>query len=76
MKADLSRYRCAEPEETIKQQAMLVLDTAIAAFPDSSAVRIEASGSQSPDYGADSKPTGRFSNTLSVVLTSLHGFVE
>jgi hypothetical protein len=76
MKADLSAYRCVEPEESIKQQALITIETAINAFPNKAAVKIEASGSQSPEIGPKGELTGKYTNSLSIVLTSLYGFIE
>lgn len=76
MKADLSKHRCSEPEETIKQQLLMTIDTALITFPESMALKIEASGSQTPQYGPDGKPTGSYTNSLSLSLTPLYGFVE
>lgn len=71
-KADLSAYKCAEPEETVKAKVSDIIDACLSAFPAGAAVQIEASGSQS----TDSATPGKAVNTLSVVIRPLYGFVE
>ena len=70
LEKDFTAYKCSEPEETIRQSVAMAVSTALAAFPEASAVRVDASGSQS--QGADGKAT----NTLSVKIEPLYGFVE
>jgi len=65
--------KCYEPEETIKNTIGTVLATALAAFPPNSAVRVEASGSQSVP---DSTKPGVATNSLTVKIEPLWGFVE
>lgn len=69
-KEELARYRCAEPEETIKAKVSDVIETCLAAFPEQSAVTIKAYGSQS--VVAD----GKAINNLSITIEPLYGFVE
>lgn len=67
--ADIERQKCMEPEEAIKKSVASALAAALAAFPEGSAVKVEASGSQS---ATGAKAT----NNLSVSLQPLYGFVE
>src|ERR1700753_264844 len=46
----LEAIHLSEPEQTIKGQVLAMLDASLPAMPESSAVRVEASGSQSPVY--------------------------
>ena len=72
--ADFTKIKCNEPEETIKNTVASALATALAAFPEKCAVRVEASGSQwVPDpTGAPSAMT----NQLSVKVEPIHSFLE
>jgi len=67
---DLGRYKCPEPEETIKGKFLNILHAAMLAFPESAAVKIEASGSQS------NAPEGGINNSLSIKIDPIYGFVE
>ena len=70
---DFAGIKCAEPEETIKGNVAAAVAAALAVFPASMAVRVEASGRQ---YAPDSnKPEGK-QNQLSVKLEPLFGFIE
>ena len=70
---DFSSIKCSEPEETIKNTVAVAITAALDAFPTSTAVRVEASGSQ---YCPDStKPNEKF-NQLTVKLEPLYGFIE
>ena len=64
-------YKCPEPEETIRQGAAGLVRTALEAFPEGMAVKVDMSGSQST--GSD--PT-KATNTLSVKIEPIYGFVE
>lgn len=65
---DLTRYKCTEPEETIKTKALEIIESSLCAMPDASAVQIEAYGSQSP-------VSGGVSNQLTLKITPISGFV-
>ena len=67
---EFSRYKCAEPEETIKGKAQDILEEALREFPESSAVQVSASGSQTSISG------GAFINSLSIEIKPIFGFVE
>lgn len=71
-RAELTRYKCSEPEETIKGKVLNILEASLLAFPSDAAVQIEACGSQTTD---SSKPNTAV-NTLSVAIKPLYGFVE
>lgn len=67
---DIARTKCSEPEETIKNNVGGVIATALGAFPPSTPVRVDASGSQStldPE-----KPV----NQLSLRIEPIWGFIE
>lgn len=68
----IKRSKCNEPEETIKNSILGVLETALSAFPDGTAVSVSASGSQSKSSSVDEKAI----NNLKVEITPLYGFVE
>ncbi|TAK86728.1 MAG: hypothetical protein EPO20_06330 [Betaproteobacteria bacterium] len=70
--AQFANIKCSEPEETIKSNVASAIAVALNAFPPSSAVRVEAHGSQSTDLG---KP-GIATNSLSVKIEPIYGFVE
>lgn len=61
--------KCSEPEETIKTTAAMAVQRALEAFPADHAVRVEASGSQSPAGDG-------YTNSLRVEITPIWGFVE
>lgn len=65
------KYKCTEPEETIKNEVMATIERALSAFPPSHPVEVTASGSQSstPDNLS-------FVNNLQVGIKPLWGFVE
>jgi hypothetical protein len=69
-------HKCAEPEESIRQSTASTLAAAIEAQDPDSAVSVSAGGSQSEKYGPDGKRTGVFTNSLSVSVQPLYGFVE
>lgn len=72
---DLSQYKCAEPEETIKGKVLNILEVALLAFPESSAVQVAASGSQQQPSVNPTNPTA-FINSLSIDIKPIYGFVE
>ena len=70
------RITCTEPEQSIKSLVKTAIEKALAAYPESSAVDVRASGSQSQAYGPDNKlAEGKFTNQLSVEIKPLYGFV-
>lgn len=69
---ELASIKCMEPEESIKSGVAAAVAAALAAYPESGAVRVEASGSQSTDRDAP----GIATNQLSVKIEPLWGFVE
>lgn len=44
---DMAAYKCAEPEETLKNMALSVMETAFCVMPQDSAVKVTAFGSMS-----------------------------
>lgn len=60
----------AEPERSIAGQVHDTIKTALSAMPESSAVTIQSSGSQS------ALDDGRFANTVSLSIQPIYGFVE
>lgn len=66
---DMARQKCHEPEESIKSMALDLIETSLMAMPASSAVHVQASGSQSKnDNGAV--------NTFNLKIDPVYGFVE
>jgi len=63
--------KCAEPEETIRQSARVLVMAAIGAQDKSKAVKVTASGSQSTDHA-----TKAVSNVLNISVEPLWNFVE
>ena len=68
--ADLTQYKCTEPEESVKQSALVAIQAALSAQSPTSCVRVEASGSQSGNAQSG------FLNTLNIKIDPLYGFVE
>jgi hypothetical protein len=66
--ADLSSYKCVEPEETIKQTAGQALIAAINAQDPDSVIQVTASG--------QSGTAPKLNNTLNVSITPIYGFIE
>jgi hypothetical protein len=62
--------KCAEPEETIRQAAAAVIDKALEAQAEATAVKVSASGSQSSSGGIVTN------NSLSIMVDPMWGFVE
>lgn len=66
---DMTCQKCSEPEESIKDMALAIIEKSLMAMPAASAVRIQASGSQSKDErGA--------TNTFKLDIEPIYGFVE
>lgn len=68
---ELSAFKCAEPEESIKERIMQSIVIACEAMPSDIAVRVEASGSQYVK-----QTDGPVVNTASLKIETLYGFVE
>jgi hypothetical protein len=62
--------KCAEPEETIRQAVAVVIDKALEAQAEATAVKVSASGSQSSSGGVVTN------NSLSIIVDPMWGFVE
>lgn len=69
-----SRVKCAEPEETLRQQALESIKKSLSMMPDSTAVQVDACGSQYSLDVAEGKPG--FINTFKLEIKPLYGFVE
>ena len=67
---DFVSHKCNEPEETVRQAVATAVATALKAYPSSSAVRVEASGSQNGNGPND------VVNTLTVKIEQVYGFIE
>ena len=67
---------CMEPEESVRQAARLAIKAAVGGMPASSAVLVQASGSQSTKYDPQGKATAEFTNELNVKIHPQYGFVE
>ena len=70
---DFASIHCAESEETIKSSVASAVAAALAVFPPSWAVRVEASGSQ---HAPDSTKPHEKSNQLAVKIEPVYGFIE
>ncbi len=70
LEKDFQQYKCAEPEETIKAKVSEVVAFALAAYPESSAVKVMASGSQG------TVTDGKATNSLAVYIENIYGFSE
>jgi len=68
---ELAAVKCSEPEEEIKNSVASIVATALGAFPEGAAVKVNASGSQ---YSPNND--GKKVNNLSVSIEPLYGFVE
>ena len=71
--ADFARINCAEPEQTIKNNVAAAILAGLAAYPDTHAVKVNASGNQ---MSGGEGQTGKFINGLSVSMETIYGFVE
>lgn len=70
---DFAAYKCAEPEETIRQMVGTAIAAALKAYPETHAVKVDASGSQ---QGGSTGPQATYVNQLSVKIEPIYGFVE
>ena len=70
----ITRYKCSEPEESVKMSAAALLDAALASQKPDSVVSVSANGSQSQTTGADGTP--EFTNSLTISVQPQYGFVE
>lgn len=79
-RVELGKIHCSEPEETIKGKVLNILEASLLVMPESAAVKIEASGSQSPAYVSSETGyktvEGKFSNNLILKIEPIFGFVE
>jgi len=79
-RADLEKILCAEPEQSVKAGVISMIEAACGGMPEDSAIRIEASGSQSPAYrisgGSYHEIKGSVMNSLTLKIEPIHGFVE
>jgi len=72
-----AQYPCQEPEESIKQSSRQVLAQALAAQKPEMVVRVNAAGSMSSTNDSfDPKRAVVISNSLSVAVEVLYGFIE
>lgn len=67
---DLNSIRCAEPEESIKDKVLEIIKAAMADCPGTQVIQIKAGGSQHP------LPNGKYTNSLSIEIAPIYGFVE
>jgi hypothetical protein len=70
-----NQSKCAEPEETVRQAARAVIAAALAGQDSGKAIKVDASGSMS-NYAEYPSTEAKISNTLSISVTPLYGFVE
>jgi len=68
-----TRNQCAEPEETVRQAAGVLIDAALAAQKETGVVKVSASGSQSCDNWETK--TG-LTNQLSISIDPQNSFLE
>jgi len=61
----MSKQKCAEPEESIKAAALVVIQRVIEATPEGRQITVSAYGSQSR---VDSDPPGKASNSISLTV--------
>jgi hypothetical protein len=66
-----SKTKCSEPEESVRQAAILLVSAALSAQDPSTVVKVGASGSQITDY-----TTKAIRNQLSITIEPLYGFME
>ncbi len=66
---------CAEPEETVRQAARIVIASALAGQDPSVAVKVTASGTMSNSAEWPST-VAKIKNTLSITVETQYGFVE
>lgn len=67
---EITKIRCAEPEETIKNAVGAALVQALEAYPADFPVKVEANGSQG------SVTDGKTVNSLSVKVEPMYGFIK
>lgn len=67
--AELTRYRCSQPEETIKTIVGSTITAVLMAASPRMVVKVEANGSQYTDIDCSA-------NSVTLTITPLHGFVE
>jgi hypothetical protein len=70
---DFAGNKCNEPEESIRQMAASAIAAALKVYPDTHAVKVEASGSQ---QGGSAGPQPTYVNQLNVKIEPVYGFVE
>ncbi len=70
---DFAGNKCNEPEETIRQIVGTAIAAALKAYPETHAVKVDASGSQ---QGGSTGPQPTYVNQLSVKIEPIYGFVE
>jgi hypothetical protein len=74
---DPIKWKCSEPEETIRQKAADLICTALEGQLVGTPVIVNASGSMSiRKYGADNVTPLEFTNSLKIEINPLYGFVE
>lgn len=73
LEKDFTIVKCQEPEETIKNLVRSAVLAGLSVFPKDQAVKVTACGSQ---YCPRQSSPEELTNSLSVVLEPLHGFVE
>lgn len=73
IKDDLSKMKCSEPEESIKNKVAEALVLAVGSFPGLATVSVTASGSQ---YVPDSSKPNEAINSLQIKVEQLWNFVE
>lgn len=71
MRETLSKYRCKEPEESIKNAAVDLVEKALSGFASDRAVMVRANGHQDEASGGEVK-----CNTLNLTIQPLYGFIE
>lgn len=69
--AEISSYKCIDPEEGVKQAVAVALAAALAAQDPATVVKVTASGHQSGVLAS-----GGTNNTLRVEVEPVYGFVE
>lgn len=68
-----TRYKCSEPEETVKKAVAASIDAALEAQDPATVVKVAASGSQNfKNYETKSG----VSNQCTISIDPMHGFVE
>ena len=71
---EFKKVKCAEPEQSIAMKLAEAIDVALASFPASYPVKVQAYGSQGqPDF---SKKPEEFTHTVGLSIESIYGFKE